>query len=243
MTTGAKSAFGTTITRAGNAIAELTKIGAPQWSAGKIVVTNHDSANGYEEIIQGIRSGGDVGLEGNLLPGDTNGQMGLLDDFNAGTLQAFVITLPASTGTSFSFNAIVTGFQPDEFLTDGKLGFKVVLSISGKPTLSVATSTGLTTPFFTMNNSAVITPAASGSVYDYVSTVLTGVTSVTVTPTAAAGTIVITANSASQTVATGVASSAITLGAAGSNTTITVVVTETNKAATTYTIRVVRAAS
>lgn len=101
-----------------------------------------------------------------------------------------------------------------------------------------AKSTGLTTPFFVISQSAVVTPVKAGDVFDYIATVLTGVTSVTVTPTAAAGDITVNGN----VVATGVASSAITLGAAGTNTTIQIVVTETDKQPKTYTIRVARAA-
>ncbi len=85
----------------------------------------------------------------------------------------------------------------------------------------------------------MIVPAPAQTTYDYVATVLTGVSSVTVTPTATAG--VITVNGT--VVATGQASGAIALGAAGSVTTVTIVVTESAKVAKTYTVRVARAAS
>lgn len=241
MTTAAKSAFGTTLARNGNTIAELANIGSPKLTQGVIDVTNHQSADDYAEYIGGILDGGEVGLEGNFIASDSNGQVGLVTDMNAHTVQSFVITFPASTGTTWTFSALVTAFQIDDAPSkDGKLGFKAALKVTGKPTLAVATSAGLTTPFFTINNSAVITPTPAQATTTYVATVLTAITSVIVTPTAAAGTIVITANGASQTVATGVASSAITLGSAGSVTTITIAVTETNKATKTYTIYVDR---
>ncbi|HEY3363957.1 MAG TPA: phage tail tube protein [Symbiobacteriaceae bacterium] len=242
MTSAAVVTFGTTLTRASNVIAELTTIGSPKLKQSTVDVTNMQSPAAYEEFIGGILSGGSVNLDGNFIGSDTNGQIGLVTDMNAGTVQAFVITFPASTGTTFTFNALVESFEVDDAKAkDTKLGFKASLKITGQPVLAVATSTGLTTPFFTLNNSATLVPAASGSVTSYVSTVLTGVTSIIITPTAAAGVITITAGGTSQTVATGVAASAITLGGAGSVTPITISVKETNKAAKTYTVNLARA--
>ena len=234
----AKSGFGTTLTRAGNAIAEITSINLPSLEQETIEVTNMGSADGYKEYIAGLKDGGSVTIEGNFIVSDTNGQLGLIDDLNAGTLQSFVITFPAAVGANWSFSALVTKFESEAPLDD-KIPFSAELKISGKPTLSISASTGLTTPFFVISESAVITPVASGSTYTYVATVLTGITSVTVTPTATAGVITVNGN----VVATGIPSSAITLGAAGSVTTITIVVTETNKTPKTYTIYLSRAAA
>jgi len=238
MTTAANSAFGSKLKRAGTAIAEISSIDGLKLSAETIDVTTHDSPDGYREFIQSLRDGGEVAIEGNFIPGDTNGQIALLTDFNAGTAQSFQITFPDATGTSWTFTAIVIGYETGAKFDD-KLTFTATLKVTGKPTLGVTVSAGLTTPFFAISNSAVITPAQAQGTTTYVATVLTGVTSVTVTPTATAGTITVNGN----TVATGVASSAITLGAAGSITTITITVTETNKTPKTYTIYLSRAAS
>lgn len=237
MTTAAKSAFGTTLSRAGSAVAELTNIGGIELSLETIDVTNHDSANNVREFIGSLIDAGEISIEGNFIPGDTNGQIGLKEDLVARTLQAFVITFPSAVATTWTFNGLVTSFKAADAPIDDKLQFSATIKVSGLPVLGITASAGLTTPFFAISNSAVILPAAAGNVYDYVATVLTGVTSVTVTPTATAG--VITVNGS--VVATGVASSAITLGAAGSVTTITIVVTETGKQPKTYMIRVARA--
>jgi len=236
MTTGAKSAFGTTLTRGGSAIAELTNIGGIELSLETIDVTNHSSADNVREFIGSRIDAGEISIEGNFIPGDTNGQIGLKADLVARTLQAFVITFPSAVATTWTFSGLVTNFKAADAPIDDKLQFSATIKVSGLPVLGVTASAGLTTPFFAISNSAVVSPAASGSVYDYVATVLTGVTSVTITPTAAAGSITVNGSG----VATGVASSAIVLGAAGSITTITVVVTETGKQPKTYTIRVVR---
>ena len=236
--TQAKAAYGTTISISGTNIAELTNIGGVDITMATSAVTNHDSADAYTEVIGTLIDAGEVPIEGNFYPGDA-GQIALLTALNSRALTPFVITFPAALGTTWTFNALVVGFKAADAPVDGELPFSANIKISGKPTLAVTASAGLTTPFFAISQSAVVTPALAGNVYTYVATVLTGVTSVTVTPTAAAGVITVNGN----TVATGVASSAITLGAAGSVTTITIVVTETNKTPKTYTIYLSRAAS
>lgn len=237
MGTQAVAAYGTTLKRSGVSIAEINNISDLEITTNFIDVTSHASPDGYREyILDKIKDGGELTLEGNFIAGDTNGQIALHSDCEAGTLSPYVLTFP--DGTSFSFNAFVSKFKIGSPM-EKQLDFGATLKISGKPTLGISVSAGLTTPFFVVSNDAVITPAASGSVYEYVANVLTGVTSVTITPTATAGVITINGN----VVATGVASSAIVLGAAGSMTTAIIVVTETAKAPKTYTVRIIRAAS
>jgi len=237
MTTSATAAFGTILTRNGTPVAELNNIGDIELSQEFIDVTTHDSTGGYREFVAAkIREAGEVVIEGNFLATDTDGQIGLKNDLEAGTLQNFVITFPE--GTSWTFTAVVSKFSISSPL-EKQMGFSATLKIAGKPTLGINASTGLTTPFFSISNDAVIVPAPAGTTYEYVANVLTAVSSVTVTPTAAAGTITVNGN----TVASGVPSSAIPLGAAGSITEVKIVVTETGKAPRTYTIQIVRAAS
>ena len=236
--TEANSAFGTSITIDSTAIAELTNIGGVDLTVDVIDVTNHDSPDAFREKIAGLIDAGQIPIEGNFYPGDT-GQMALLAKLLTRTLGVFVITFPASIGATWTFNALVVGFKAADAPIDGQLPFSANLEITGKPTLAVTASTGLTTPFFAVSESAVVTPTKSGSTYTYVATVLTGVTSVTITPTAAAGVITVNGN----VVATGAESSAITLGAAGSITEAVIVVQETGKTAKIYTLQLVRAAS
>jgi predicted secreted protein len=237
--TEANAAFGTTLTISSTAIAELTNIGGVDISMDTIDVTNHDSPDAYREFIGGLIDAGEVPVEGNFYPGDV-GQVALLTALNSRTTAAFVITFPAAVGANWNFNALVTGFKAADAPVDGQLPFSATLKISGKPTLNITASTGLTTPFFTVSGAGtLIVPAASGSVYDYVVNIATGVSSVTITPTASAGTITVNGN----TVTSGQASSAIALGAAGSVTTATIVVQETNKTPKTYTLRLTRAAA
>ncbi|SHH86571.1 phage tail tube protein [Desulfosporosinus lacus] len=231
--TGAKSTFGTTLTRAGSAIAEITNISSPKLTAGEIDVTSMDSANGYKEYIQGMRDGGDVSVEGNFINSDTNGQVGLVTDFNAGTVQSFVITFP--DGTTWTFSAFVKGFELDDAEVEGKMGFKATLKVTGKPVLGITAAPNLTALVVT---TGTLIPAFAAGTYEYVAYILTGVASVTITPTCAtADSITVDDN----VVATGVPSSAIALGAAGSVTTVEVVTTDAGKADTKYTIHLTRA--
>jgi hypothetical protein len=178
----------------------------------------------------------DLAIEGNFDYTDTTGQHAMLTDMNSKTSRTVVITFPAATGATWTFTGFVTGFKVGDALIDGRIPFSATIKPTGKPTFAVATSAGLTTPFFSIDESAVLTPAAAAGVYTYTASVLTAVTSVKVTPTAVAGVITVNGN----VVTSGVASSSIPLGVAGSVTTITVVVTETNKAPKTYTIYMAR---
>jgi hypothetical protein len=235
MPTAAKSGFGTTLTRAANVIAELTKIGSPKLSLDTEEVTSHQSADGYKEFIGTLLDAGDLAIEGNYIPGDTLGQIGLVADMNAKTLQDFVLTFPTAVATTWTFKAYVTSFEIGEADTKGALTFKATLKISGKPVLGITLAGNLTGLVVT---TGTLIPAFAAGTYDYVATIATGVASVTITPTCAAATsIEVNGN----VVATGVPSSAIALGAAGSITAATVVVNETGKMPKTYSIKLARA--
>lgn len=242
MPSAAIAGLGTTLARAGTTIAELTKIGGLDLKRDTIDVTNHQSPNQYREYIAGLKDGGEMAIEGNLIVGDTDGQLGLLADLENGTLQNFVVTFPATITATFTFTALVTAFKTGDADIEGKVTFSATLKISGKPTLAVAASNNLT-GLTVSGAGTVFVPTFAAGVYDYVVNIATGVATVTITPTAAAGTITIAANGASQVVSSGQASSAITLGAAGSIVIATVEVKETGKTAKTYTLRLTRAAS
>lgn len=228
----AVSGLGTTLSRAGSIIAELETIGGINVTAKDINVSHHTSPNGYEEFIQGMRDGGDVAIEGNFIASDATGQVGLLTDFNAGTVQDFIMTFP--DGTTWTFKAYVKAFSA-EGPKDDKLKFKSALKVTGKPALGVTSAANLSGLVVT---TGTLVPAFAAGTYEYVVNILTGVASVTVTPTCAAATsIEVDGN----VVATGQASSAVVLGAAGSIKNIDVVVKETGKANKVYKLHLTRA--
>jgi len=231
--------FGVTISRAGNTIGELNKIGGISFRRDMIDVTTHQSAGGYEEVLPGIIKTGSVPIAGNFYPGDTAGQIGLKSDLDNGTLQTFAISFPATTGTSFTFSAYVEEFTIGEVDVNGIIPFSASLKITGQPTLGITLSNGVTA--MALSGNGTLIPSWGATTYEYVYSVLTEVSTVTLTPTFAAGTCTITCGAQVQTVASGAASSAITLGGAGSVTTIMVKIQETGKSPKVYTVKVARA--
>jgi predicted secreted protein len=237
--TQAIAALGVLLKRNGNTIAELSKIGPVGKSRETLDCTNLNTTGGYKEFIGGMRDGGVVAIEGNFVAGDTNGQIGLQTDFDGETAQSFVVVFPTAVTATWTFTGVVTKFETS-FEVNNKVPFSSEIKITGQPVLAVTASTGLTTPFFVCTGGTpTYAPAAAGTEGTYVINVVTGTTSVTLTPTAAAGVITVAGN----IVATGVASGAIALGAAGSITSVAVTVTETGKVAKNYTILIVRAAA
>jgi predicted secreted protein len=241
MTEGA-AAFGTVLVKGGIGgaeIAEVSSINGLALDSDEVDITHHRSPGGFEEVIQGIRRTGEVTIEGNFVPGDTGGQRALYDDYLTGAIDSYAIIFPPVFATAWTFKAFVKQPPATEAPVEGRVPFTATLRVTGPSSLDITYSVGLTTPFFTISNAAVIVPAPANAVYDYVANVLTGVTSVTVTPTATAGVIKVNGN----IVATGQPSGAIALGAAGSVTNITIEVKETGKIARIYRIALARAAS
>lgn len=238
MTTSAIMAQGVVLEREGVAIAEITKISPQLNKQDTVDVTTLSSVGNYREFIAGWKDAGELQIEGNFVAGDVAGQQAVFADFEAGTVSGYVLTFPTAITATLTFSALVTEFGIGGFAVGDKVPFNATLKISGAATLAISASDGLTTPFFAISESAVISPAPSASKYDYIATVLTAVTSVTVTPT---GTGVLTVQGS--TVATGEASTAITLGAAGTIKDIVITQKNTGRVAKTYRIKLFRAAS
>ena len=232
MAANGRSGLGTRFKFDGNYVSDVTKIGGVEITVDTLETTTLDSI--FKEFISGMPDAGSVDIEGNFYPGDTNGQIALKNAVG-GALKTCVIELPAAFATSWEFTGMVTKFKTGEADKDGIVPFSASIKVSGLPVLAITTSTGLST--FAVSNSAVVNPSPNGNVFTYVATVLTGVSSVTITPSAASGVITVNGN----VVATGQASAAIPLGAAGSITLITIKVTETNKMSKTYEIYLSRA--
>jgi hypothetical protein len=232
---GISAAYGTTLTWNSVLVGELTNVGGVEAKVDTVDVTVHGS-DPYKKFIPTFIDGGEVAIEGFLDSSDA-GQMAMYADLNTRTMREAIITFPAASAASWTFDAYIVSMKIGDNPVDGVIPFTANLKVNGIPNFTVVASTGLTTPFFAISNSAVITPAPSGSVYDYIATVLTGVSSVTITPTATAGVIEVNGT----VVTSGAASGAVALGSAGSLTTAVITVTETGKATKTYTIRIARA--
>ena len=245
MVTQAIHSWSTTLKRGANTIAEVTSITGPEKTLNAVDVTHLTSPNTYKEFIGGLRDGGEVTIEGNFYPGDTNGQIGLSSDLDAATVQDFTITFPVATGTTWTFKGLVTKFGTGAPLDD-KLPFSVSIKITAKPTLGVTASANITA--FVMTEpvggavTGVPTPFAAAT-YEYSYLVLTASTYVTINVTQATATLITVYNSVNgvtQTLLTTVESGQLVLGVADTISQLIVTVKDANKAPTVYTFHVVR---
>ena len=190
------AAKGTTLIWNNVPVLELTNIGIPVATADDVDITNHDSPNSTEEFVPGILRGGDFEVEGNLLPGDTDGQVAVLGDLQSRTARAAIIIGPPGK-YNFHFTAYCKKFSPGapvEGKTSVTMGFKV----SGKSTLHTTPATGLTTPFFGLQDNEGESPTLvptppSGTVYPYAVQMIEDLgvprTTIQVQPRATVGTI------------------------------------------------------
>lgn len=118
-------------------IAEVANISGPGLSLDAIDVTHHSSTGGWREFVGGLLDGGVVSLDINYDPtdGTHDASTGLIADMVARTVRNFQLVFPDTANTTWSFSALVTGFEPSEPV-DNKLAASVTLKISGQPTLA-----------------------------------------------------------------------------------------------------------
>lgn len=132
------AAFGTQFKRGATAIAYVQNISGPGLQADTEDVTTHDSAGAWEEHVVTILRSGEVSLDLEYDPAAAthkNASGGLLYDLASRASQTFSIVFPDSGGTTWSFSAFVTGFEP-AMPHDGALTASVKLKLTGQPTLA-----------------------------------------------------------------------------------------------------------
>jgi hypothetical protein len=149
--------------------------------------------------------------------------------------------MPPSVAGSLTFSAIGTGFE-GSFPYDDKIGVKGSLKITGKPTMYVSGSTGLSALSGIEENGGgalSLNEVVAAGTYAYTCTVNTASDWVKLTVTAASHTIY--AQGTAQT--TAVQGDEIALGAAGTTTDILIIVYQANKTPRLYTLTVTRPAA
>ena len=217
---------------------ELTNLSGPSQTAETIDMTSHDSADGYKEFIAGLRDGGEISIEGNFVPSDSAGQIAFHTDLQAGTRRTCWIVMPMSVGGSLLFTAMASGFE-GSYPMDSKISISGALKVSGKPTLYVTASTGLTNLVGIEENGGgalSITPAIAGTTYAYACSVNTASSYIKLTPTAAAHTIYVQGTA----VVTGNQSGEIALGAAGTTTDVFIMAYSASASPKLYKLTVTR---
>lgn len=128
--------MGTTISKAGTVIANLTSIDGVGVSADTIDSTNLSTEGGYRTFVGSFRDAGEISISGHFDYGSHNV---LFDDFETGDSDSYTIEFPdvgamGTNGTQWTFTAIVTAFSTSVELED-LIGFEATLKVSGRPTL------------------------------------------------------------------------------------------------------------
>jgi predicted secreted protein len=118
-------------------IAEVADLGGPALKLDAIEVTHHESPGGWRENIGGLLTAGEVTFTLNFIPTEAthDASTGLIADMVARTKRNFQLVFPDVGSTTWSFAALVTGFEPKEPI-DEKLSADVTLTVTGQPTLS-----------------------------------------------------------------------------------------------------------
>lgn len=128
-------AMGTTLKKGTTAIAKLTSIDGLSVSADTIETTALDTTGGYRTFTTSLKDSGEVTCSGQFAYASHNS---LLVDFEAGTVNTYTIEFPdraTTTGTKWSFSAVVTAFSTSAELED-LVSFECTFKVSGKPTLT-----------------------------------------------------------------------------------------------------------
>jgi predicted secreted protein len=236
MAEDARKTHGTKLLRDETEVARLLNISPPEVTRDDMDVTDHDSPDGYKEYIPGLKDGGEVSIEGHLIPTDDT-QKGLLAAVDINEPEPWTIEFPTVPKLRIAFDGYVKSCKVGDAPVDGVMTFTAAIKVTGKPEILTDESAGLSTLVLTGSDSGALDlmPAFDNGVYEYFAVAANADETVTVTPTGADHTI--TVNGA--TVPTSVESGPIAL-TAEETTTITVKAAETGAAPVTYVIKVYR---
>jgi predicted secreted protein len=136
--------FGTALARSDMAssptfteIANVTSISGPGISRETIDVTAHDSPDGWREFLGGLKDGGEVSFDLNWDVEEPTHEA-LVSDLEDSVPRDYKLVFPNDIA-EWAFKAILTGFEAS-FPTDDKITASVTYKISGKPVLTVGSS-------------------------------------------------------------------------------------------------------
>jgi hypothetical protein len=175
----ATAAIGTKLKKGTTVIGELTSIGGLSLSADTRETTTLDSPNGYRTYSSGLKDAGEVSLSGYFNP---NEHAGLFNDYESGVVGNYTIEFPIVLGANWIFDAIVTNYETGAELEDS-ISFEATLKLSGKPTLQLTPSAGISALTVT-GTGGTLSPTFNKDVFSYTYNGVTA-TSVTFLPTAA----------------------------------------------------------
>lgn len=128
---------GATPTENFTTIAEVRDISGPKLELGTEEVTHHGSPGGWKEFVGTLLDAGEVTFDLNFIPTEPthNPTTGLIADMKNRVKRNFKLVFPDGGATTWTFAALVTGFEPDEPV-EGSLSAAVTLKLTGQPTLA-----------------------------------------------------------------------------------------------------------
>ena len=137
----AKKTFGTKLKRGDVYVAKLLNIEPPELSRDDIDVTNHDSADETREFVPGLKDGGEVTMEGHLIPTDAT-QKSLLAAIDINEPEPWVIEFPTTPMLTVAFNGYVKAFKVGAAPIDGAMTFTATIKVTGKPVIDTVVEAG-----------------------------------------------------------------------------------------------------
>jgi hypothetical protein len=123
------SAMGTTFDWNTQEVSEVQNLTGPSQSRSTIDVTHYGSSDDCKEFIVSFKDGGDCTVVCNWDSSDTNGQIAMITDYEAGTEREAVITLPDAT--TITFNGVITGVQGPIGGIDEPIRITYTIKVSG----------------------------------------------------------------------------------------------------------------
>lgn len=139
-----KSAHGTLLKRGNGGspetfttVAKVQDIAGPGFSLGVAMVHGQEETTHFTRKIGTILEAGQITFDIVFDPGDSghSPSAGLLYDMLNRTVRNFQLVFPDALSSTWSFAALVTGFQPS-MAQDGALMASVTLDIDGKPSFA-----------------------------------------------------------------------------------------------------------
>jgi len=109
-------------------VGRLSSVGEIAPTSEEIEITTLDSEGGFREYMQGLRSAGELTLEG-FFDAEDEGQAALRAAYLSGEAGEAEVAFP--DGSAAVFSAFVKGYKIGAAEVDGALGFSAELRITG----------------------------------------------------------------------------------------------------------------
>lgn len=113
------------------ALSEIKSITPPSIDVDQVEVTHMTSPNRYREFISGLLDGGEASFEMNFIPGSTSDdRLFELLNLPTGVSRRRACRISFPNGVTWSFEAEVTGYEPDVPFDDAMTA-TVTLKVTG----------------------------------------------------------------------------------------------------------------